>query len=578
MVKKQDVFLEYYKKLNSEQKRAVDEIDGPVMVIAGPGTGKTQILTLRIANILRKTDTDARSILALTFTEAGTIAMRKRLSEIIGESAYYVNISTFHGFCNDIIKQYPEEFPHIISSRNITEVEQIQIIEEIVYSLKLNLLKPFGNPLHYISSILSNIDNLKREGIDALNFSKNVLDKKENFLENPDIYYKSGAHIGKIKGKYKDEEKILSKNEEFSIVYKKYEIELQKRKLYDYSDMIMEVWRALSKNEDLLLTLQERYQYFLVDEHQDTNNAQNKVLELLTSFYENPNLFIVGDEKQAIFRFQGASLKNFLYFQKKYPKTKKIVLKENYRSTQSILDSTQDIAQNISHKSLALTSKDKKGGEIYVRAFSKESVELAWMSTDIKEKIKEGTPPNEIAVLYRDNKDAFAVIDYFEKWGIVYSLESDQNILDDKDIQKLISILRAVQNLGSDTDFFDALHIDFLNIHPLDIYEMANFSRKSRGVISLFDIAGSKQHLSELNIQSKDTISDFYKNLILWKRLDKNYGLVRVFEEVVQNSGYLSYILSLQDSLLKIEKTNALFDEIRNILTHKRNATLEDFF
>ena len=158
------MFSEFYEKLNKEQKESVDIIEGPVMVVAGPGTGKTQILTLRIANILAKTDTKPENILALTFTEAAGANMRKRLTEIIGASTYRVAINTFHGFCNEIIKNYPEEFPRIIGSRQITEIDQIAVLEKIVDEIDLELLRPFGDRFLYVRDILSSINELKREG------------------------------------------------------------------------------------------------------------------------------------------------------------------------------------------------------------------------------------------------------------------------------------------------------------------------------------------------------------------------------------------------------------------------------
>ena len=158
-------FEELYNRLNTAQKQAVDAIEGPVMVVAGPGTGKTQILTLRIANILRQTDTNPENILALTFTESGVSSMRKRLVEMISTPAYSVCINTFHGFCNGMIEQYPEEFPRVIGSQNITEVDQLRLIEEIIEKTPLKELKPFGDPLHYVKAILISINKLKGEGI-----------------------------------------------------------------------------------------------------------------------------------------------------------------------------------------------------------------------------------------------------------------------------------------------------------------------------------------------------------------------------------------------------------------------------
>ncbi|MFA6601318.1 MAG: UvrD-helicase domain-containing protein, partial [Candidatus Paceibacterota bacterium] len=158
-------FEKLYGVLNESQKKAVEAIEGPVMVIAGPGTGKTTILTLRIANILSKTDTAPENILALTFTESGAYAMRRKLLEIIGPAAYRVNIKTFHGFAESVIQENPDYFPRIIGSKIITEAEQIKIIEEIINSPEVNLLRPYGDPGYYVRSVLREISILKRENI-----------------------------------------------------------------------------------------------------------------------------------------------------------------------------------------------------------------------------------------------------------------------------------------------------------------------------------------------------------------------------------------------------------------------------
>ena len=190
-------FEKRYKTLNIQQKMAVDAIEGPVMVIAGPGTGKTSILTLRIANILKKTDTEPDNILALTFTESGAYSMRKKLADIIGSSAYKVNIYTFHGFCNDIIKNYPEEFPRIIGANNITDIDQIKILEEIIDSTKLEILKPYGDIYHYVRSIISEINNIKQENISPKDLLKRIQKQKKDFDVIPDLYHEKGQYKGR---------------------------------------------------------------------------------------------------------------------------------------------------------------------------------------------------------------------------------------------------------------------------------------------------------------------------------------------------------------------------------------------
>src|SRR3989344_1871141 len=164
-------FKTLYQKLNPAQCEAVDTIDGPVMVVAGPGTGKTQVLTLRIANILRLTDTSPDSILALTFTNSGVHSMRERLVEIIGSRAYRVAIHTFHGFCNELINRYPEHFPRIIGARPANQVDQLKIMESVIDRSQLAFLKPWNDPYHYLTSALQAIERLKKENLSPRDFT-----------------------------------------------------------------------------------------------------------------------------------------------------------------------------------------------------------------------------------------------------------------------------------------------------------------------------------------------------------------------------------------------------------------------
>lgn len=565
-------FEELYAKLNAAQREAVDAVEGPVMVVAGPGTGKTQMLTLRIANILKKTDTAPSSILALTFTESGVASMRRRLAEIIGSSAYSVVINTFHGFCNDVIKNYPEQFPLIVGSQSITEVDQINILEEAIEELPLQNLKPFGDPMYYLRSILSGINELKREGVDMGKFADGIKKEQKDFDTISDLYYDSGAHRGKMKGKYQDLLKRIKKNEDLAEVYRYYEAALEKAKLYDYSDMIMEVLTALSKNPDLLLILQEQHQYILVDEHQDTNTAQNRIIELLCNFHANPNVFVVGDEKQAIFRFQGASLENFLYFKKLYPEARLVILEDNYRSTQAILDPAHSLIPGAKKLKANAPYENQK---IQLYAFSRPEAELYFLAKDISKKIDKGTEPHEIAVLYRDNRDVFPVAKMLEKFGVPFSIESDQDILGDVDVKKIIFLLRAIHEFGSQDALAEAMHIDFLGIEPLDIYKIIQYANKSK--ISLYEVVSSEDVLNSLTLAKKEKITEFYKNLSGWKIASKNKGLTDFFEELVRESGFLAYALAHKEPISILDKLNGLFDEVKGLAERHKSYGLKDF-
>jgi len=564
-------FESKYKQLNPEQKKAVDEIEGPVMVIAGPGTGKTHLLTMRIANILSKTDTPPEAILALTFTESGVASMRRELIDLIGVLAYQVKITTFHSFSNDIIKNYPDYFQEIIGYTNISDVDQVQIIREIIDNTEFEKLRPFSRPYFYIGSIIHAINELKKQGVSPEEFSKIIEQEEKEFKKTKDIFHEKGRYKGKMKGKYKEIEKHINKNKELSVIYAKYQLMMHKSGFYDYSDMIMQVMSGLKKNKDLLLTLQEQYLYVLVDEHQDTNSAQNKILELLVSYHDDPNLFIVGDEKQAIFRFQGASIENFLYFKNLYKNVKLITLKSNYRSTQTILNVAHDLNPKISQ-----LKAEKKYVEtpINLCVFPNPSLEEYFLAKNIKELINQGKDPSQIAVLYRVNRDVVLIARMFEKIGIPFVIESDQDVLNDDDIRKLLTILKAIQKFGSPLEFVELLHIDIFDILPLDIYKLTKLCSKR---INPYDAIQSEKMMKEAGIKNIKKLQNLYKKLSEWNKAIYNDRAIGAFENIIRESGFLSYILSRPSAEEKITKLHALFEQIKSFIQNHKNSNLEQF-
>ncbi|MBI2057735.1 MAG: UvrD-helicase domain-containing protein, partial [Candidatus Yanofskybacteria bacterium] len=581
-------FEELYGQLNPEQKRAVDHIEGPVMVVAGPGTGKTQVLTLRIANILLKTQINPGNILALTFSESGASTMRRRLAEIIGPTAYQVNISTFHSFCNSLIQTYPEDFTEIIGRQPTNEIKQIELIQKIIDATRLEFLKPFGEPYFYLTEIRRSVSSLKKEGVGPEDFQKITEREKEFFGKIDDLYYDSGRYKGKMKGKYADVERRLNKNNELGLVYGKYQEELAKAKLYDYDDMILQAAKVLVANQDLLLRLQEKFQYFLVDEHQDTNNAQNKVLELLSNFHSQPNLFVVGDEKQAIFRFQGASLENFLYFKNLYPEAKLITLNKNYRSTQPILDLAQslivnnsvrlsDEAPEIKDELISQVAHLKQLIETY--EFKRPETEALFVAEKIKDLIGQGVGAKEIAVIYRDNQDVFALADVLSKYGLFFRVESSNNALADQDIRKLLDIFDFINNPSTDGSgeekLFSIIHADWLGIPSLDLYKVV--SPGVRRKISLLEMLADEKRLKELKVSSYEKLKNISANLLDWRKKSQNVGLMELFETVVRDSGFLAHVMSKPDSALKLNRLNAVFGELKKMLKNHPEAKLGDF-
>src|ERR1700741_3203440 len=337
-------FREEYEKLNENQRLAVDTIDGPVMVIAGPGTGKTQILASRVGKILLETDAQPENILCLTYTDAGVVAMRKRLLQFIGSDAYKVNIYTFHAFCNDVIQENLSLFEKTALDP-VSDLEKIQFFKELIDSFPKNhALKRYRGDVYFeINNLQSLFSTMKREGWTA-DFINQKIDEYLADLPNRDefIYkrkYKDFNAGDLKKDKIEDVKERMEKLKAAVNEFNNYQVLLRKKSRYDFDDMINWVINVFEENKTLLSNYQEKYQYILVDEYQDTSGTQNKLLQLLIGYWEKPNVFVVGDDDQSIYRFQGANIENMLEFANTYTKDlKTVVLTNNYRSTQPILD------------------------------------------------------------------------------------------------------------------------------------------------------------------------------------------------------------------------------------------------
>lgn len=570
-------FDRLYKMLNGRQKEAVDTIEGPVMVIAGPGTGKTQILTLRIANILKHSDVPADAILALTFTNAGAANMRKRLVSIIGSDGYRVSIFTFHSFANNLIESYPERFQSIVGRSNCSEVERIDIIRTLLDAGRFEILKPINEPYHNVPKIISGISHLKREGLTPKLFSEWIQHERREIESNEDIYHTKGAHKGKMKGAYQKLLLALDKNDELAQIYERYQEELARRKRYDFDDSLLMLIEALETHEDFLRELQEEFQYFLVDEHQDTNGAQNKILELLVTFFDRPNLFVVGDEKQAIFRFQGASLANFLYFEKKFKDVKRITLETNYRSHQGVLNAAQKLIEQSKEGIQApLISHvvPEKGADLRVKVFTfgADDEELLFLAESIKRKIDDGVPAHEIAVLFRNNRDVEDIADYFERLSIPFLIESGHGVLDDPDIRKLNLILRSLVNLENDDVLAQVLFIGFLGLSIADVYTIIRTAKKNEQTV--FQTLTTA---SQLDLEDAQSVASFTKKCISWKQVAENESFLHLFETVVRDSGLLVHIQKSSFHSEKFDKLVRLFDEMKSHVRRNPFFSLTDY-
>ncbi|RJQ23305.1 ATP-dependent helicase [Candidatus Parcubacteria bacterium] len=522
-----DIFSKKYKELNNEQKIAVDTIDGPVMVVAGPGTGKTQILALRVANILKKTGAAPSNILCLTFTEAGAHNMRERLQQFIGQDAYRVGIYTFHAFCNSIISRYPEYFYNSTSYSLAGDLDRVEIIDELFNAL------PHGHPLAsqhpelgyvYRGSILERIKHIKNGGfapdeyiklVEALIAEHNVIHTvlcnwperlaikqiedvvriQQDLLRLGNTYgaylsktleiaIDSARELGKMEAVGNWKKKYTEKDEHDVVVlkdskrvhvmravaefYQNYTKALHARGMYDYDDLIIEVTHTLETDSIIRNELEEQYQYILIDEFQDTNEAQMRLVRAITSHEIHngqPNVMTVGDDDQAIYKFQGAEVSNINDFRKTYKNVRVIVLDKNYRSHQRILDYARDIViqgkNRLEGNFEDITKKLSQGNEhithseVIVNQFSSDTEEYAVVTGEIKKLIDSGKDPNEIAVIARKHAVLSEMLPYLDREKIHYEYTKRSNVFDEPHIQELIHIcnyVASIANSGSRRD------------------------------------------------------------------------------------------------------------------------------
>lgn len=617
-------FNSEYKKLNPEQRLAVDSLEGPVMVIAGAGTGKTQTIALRIANILQKTDTSPGSILCLTYTDVAANNMRNRLIDLIGADAYKIKIGTFHSFCNDIITNNSEYFPQSSDLKPLDDLEAIQIIRQIIDKLdNSSPLVTWGDRYFYQKSLQNSLNLVKRENISPKQLTKlikdeklfyknaknlinqlsliratknnysqinNILDQLEkipqlssNLLGHLQVLRSSSQNLSEVKTKIKkfhqDLEKNIPKQAEFVNVLNSYQKELQKRSLYDYQDMILFVLKAFKENPDLLLNYQEKYQYILVDEYQDTNSSQNNLIDLLGSYFSHPNIFVVGDDDQSIFRFQGASVENIYHFNQKYH-PQKIVLKNNYRSHQLIISSSESVISHNQNRIAALISDIDKT-LVSTVDYDPDPINLAVLNSNIEEDyylakkisdlIKSGQNPSEIAVLFRKNRDSEELVKMLSALKIKYFLASESDILKSPIIIQIIKLLEFILNPNDNEALYHLLSASFLKLNSLDLLKIV----KQKLILSDIIFDSSKIEKIAISPASQKIIIKFGKRIAKTRADLDNYPLEKVFNRILKRFRILKYLLS-KDDIESLNQVHTFYKLLKETVI-KNNLNLNGF-
>ena len=441
-------------QLNSEQLKAVNHIDGPMLVLAGAGSGKTKVLTSRIANLIEK-GTSPYNILAITFTNKAAKEMKDRVTKLIGSAANNIQISTFHSLGLKILK---ENYSILGYERNFTIIDSddaLTIIKKIMKDL--NLAKERYNP----RELRNKISSAKNEmmGVDAfarVEFDQNVIE-----------------------------------------VYKRYLNKLRNGNSIDFDDLLILPIRLFKNYPSILEDYQDKYKYILIDEYQDTNEAQYTLSKLLASKYRN--LFVVGDNDQAIYAFRGANYKNILNFEKDYPETKTIMLEENYRSTKTILNAANSVIKNNrERKDKNLWSNNEEGSKIKYRVVSNEKEEASFVGTEIKDLLSKGIKEEDIAVLYRTNAQSRVVEEEMLKKNIKYRVVGSFYFYNRKEIKDLLCYLRLINNHKDDVSLLRIINTPKRGIGEKTLDNITNIANEAN--ISIFEAITSGKELEFKNL------------------------------------------------------------------------------
>lgn len=493
-------------QLNDMQKKAVTCTEGPLLVLAGAGSGKTKVLTTRIAYLINEKNVDPSSILAITFTNKAAKEMKDRVIKLIGNIGYSMKISTFHSFGLSILKEHCDLLGYSKNFTIIDSDDSMTLIKKIVKDL--NLDSKIFNP----KMIRNKISGAKNELMDPAEYVR---------FANTDM-----------------EEKIVS-------VYERYQKRLKLNNSFDFDDLLMLPIKLLKENPDVLKQYQEKFKYVMVDEYQDTNQAQYILTKMMSAKYKN--ICVVGDNDQSIYMFRGANYRNILNFEKDYKNTSVILLEENYRSTKNILDVANSIIKNNkSRKDKTLWTNNDDGLKIKYHRSSNEKDESFYVVSEIKKLLNNGVPLSEIAVLYRANAQSRNIEEVLLRDNIPYKVVGAFYFYNRKEIKDLIAYLKLIYNHNDDNSLTRIINVP------------------KRGI-------GLKA-IENLNTKSMLEEKSLYDSLSTQKELD----FKRLIDDLSKKSETMS-LTELVDCILNDSKMKEELELEKTIESEVRLENLEEF-
>ena len=520
------------KNMNSEQSEAVRTTEGPLLIMAGAGSGKTRVLTHRIAYLLDEKDVSPYNILAITFTNKAAKEMNARVEHLVGEEAQVIWMSTFHSMCVRILRR---DADRIGIERNFTIIDptdQKSVIKDV----------------------------LKSENIDSKRFEPRM------FI---------GA-ISNLKNELKTPEDAQKEANDFhsqmvATVYKGYQRQLSRNEALDFDDLIMTTINLFERVPETLEYYQNKFQYIHVDEYQDTNKAQYTLVKLLANKFKN--LCVVGDSDQSIYGWRGADIQNILSFEEDYPEAKTIFLEQNYRSTKNILNAANEVIKhNSERKPKGLWTANSGGDKIQYYEAMTERDEAEYVVKEIMKHQRSGKKYSEMAILYRTNAQSRVLEETFMKSNIPYTMVGGQKFYDRKEIKDLLSYLRVIANSNDDISLQRIINVPKRGIGPSSVEKIQTYALQNN--ISMFDALAEVDFIGLSKKVTQECIS-FYEMIQNLIKEQEFLEISEIVDEVLQKSGYRDML----DREQSIESRSRLenLDEFMSVpKDYEENTPLEE--
>lgn len=550
------------KRLNKEQLEAIKYKGGPLLVIAGAGTGKTTVITERIKYLLLSKNVKPSEILALTFTEKASREMEERVDMVMPYGYTQMWISTFHAFCDRILKQEALNIGLDPRFKLMTQTLSIQFIRKNIFAFDLNYFRPLGNPTKFVSGMLQHFSRLQDEDIapqDYLKYAKKMVKKKSTG----------------------DEKMEAKKTMELAKAYMIHNELKMKEGVMDYGDLIVKTLTLFRQRQNILTNYQKQFKHILVDEFQDTNYAQNELAILLAG--KSKNITATGDDDQSVYRFRGAAVSNIIHFKKVFPKAKVVVLTKNYRSTQEILDKAYTMIQNNNPDRLEAVEKiDKKlvsqrklqGDDIQFIHADRVENEADQVAKEIVELTEEGKYDyGDFAILVRANNHSGPFMRALSRRGLPYQFLGPGRLFKRPEVIDLISYLKVLYNFEDSVAFYRLLSIDYFDVVPRDLIKIGNHARRFN--LSIFETCEKIDSIfvtPETKRKIKKIITIINKHIKM-ARHETAGQLVYYF---LEETGLLQRMFKTDEPNVekKAQNISKFFDKLKTYETDNEEATV----